>query len=64
MSNFDLKIFRLLIKLKTSSKNISTFFFTFFVLETILLARLMNINPYDQPAVEQVKAETKKIILK
>ena len=26
--------------------------FTFFVLETILLSRLMNINPFDQPAVE------------
>ena len=36
--------------------------FTFFVLETILLARLMNINPFDQPAVEQVKTETKKIL--
>jgi len=36
--------------------------FTFFVLETILLARLMNINPYDQPAVEQVKIETKKLL--
>ena len=38
--------------------------FTFFVLETILLARLMNINPFDQPAVEQVKVETKKILLR
>ena len=36
--------------------------FTFFVLETILLARLMNINPFDQPAVEEVKIETKKIL--
>jgi len=35
---------------------------TFFVLETILLSRLMNINPFDQPAVEQVKIETKKIL--
>ena len=38
--------------------------FTFFVLETILLARLMNINPFDQPAVEQVKLETGKILSK
>ena len=37
-------------------------FFTFFVLETILLARLMNVNPFDQPAVEQIKIETKKIL--
>ena len=38
--------------------------FTFFVLETILLARLMNIDPFNQPAVEQVKLETEKILLK
>ena len=36
--------------------------FTFFVLETILLSRLMNINPFDQPSVEEVKIETKKIL--
>ena len=36
--------------------------FTFFILETILLARLMKINPFDQPAVEQVKMETKKFL--
>ena len=36
--------------------------FTFFILETILLAQAMNINPYDQPAVELVKVETKKIL--
>tara|TARA_B100000029_G_scaffold411126_1_gene413344 strand:+ start:2215 stop:3363 length:1149 start_codon:yes stop_codon:yes gene_type:complete len=36
--------------------------FTFFVLETILLSKLMNVNPYDQPAVEEVKNETKKFL--
>ena len=36
--------------------------FTFFALETIPLSRLMNVNPFDQPAVEQVKIETKKIL--
>jgi len=36
--------------------------FTFFVLETILLSRLMNINPFNQPAVEQVKFRTKKFL--
>ena len=36
--------------------------FTFFVLETILLSRLTKVNPFDQPAVEQVKIETKKIL--
>ena len=36
--------------------------FTFFVLETIMLARLMKINPFNQPAVEQVKIETRKYL--
>jgi len=38
--------------------------FTFFILETILLSRLMKLNPFDQPAVEIVKQGTKKILLK
>ncbi len=37
--------------------------FTFFILETILLGKLMNINPYTQPAVELIKTDTKKILL-
>ena len=37
--------------------------FTFFVLETILLSRLMNINPFDQPAVEQVKNATRRFLI-
>jgi len=36
--------------------------FIFFVLETLLLAKLMNVNPFNQPAVEQIKVETKKIL--
>jgi glucose-6-phosphate isomerase len=36
--------------------------FTFFVLETLLLAKLMKVNPLDQPAVEKIKFETKKIL--
>ena len=36
--------------------------FTFFILETILLAKLINVNPYNQPAVELIKKETKKIL--
>ena len=38
--------------------------FTFFILETILLGKIMNINPYDQPAVELIKTETKKFFIK
>jgi len=36
--------------------------FTFFVLETILLARLMKIDPFNQPAVEKIKLETRRIL--
>ena len=36
--------------------------FTFFIIETILLAKALKINPYDQPAVELIKLETKKIL--
>ena len=37
--------------------------FTFFILETILLGKLLDINPYTQPSVELIKTETKKILL-
>jgi len=37
--------------------------FCFFILETILLGRALNVNPYDQPSVELIKKETKKILL-
>ena len=39
------------------------YFFTYFVLETILLSKLMKINPFDQPAVEIIKQKTKKFII-
>jgi glucose-6-phosphate isomerase len=37
--------------------------FCFFILETILLGRALNVNPYDQPSVELIKKETKRILL-
>ena len=36
--------------------------FTFFMLETILLGRLMRLDPFNQPAVELIKKETKKLL--
>ena len=38
--------------------------FCFFVLETILLGKALNVNPYDQPSVELIKKETRRIFLK
>ena len=37
--------------------------FCFFVLETILLGRALNVNPFDQPSVELIKKETRRIFL-
>ena len=34
--------------------------FCFFILETILLGRSLKVDPFDQPAVELIKSETKK----
>ncbi len=36
--------------------------FSYFMLETILVGKVTNINPYNQPAVEKVKIYTKKIL--
>ena len=36
--------------------------FNFFILETILLSKAMNLNPYNQPAVELIKNQTKIIL--
>ena len=36
--------------------------FCFFVLETILLGKALKLNPFDQPSVELIKIETKKIL--
>ncbi len=37
--------------------------FCFFILETILLGKSLKVNPYDQPSVELIKKETKKILI-
>ena len=37
--------------------------FCFFILETILLGRALNVNPYDQPSVELIKKETRRILI-
>ena len=37
--------------------------FCFFMLETILLSKALKVNPYDQPAVETIKKETRSILI-
>ena len=51
-------------KIKIRDEKVLGKLFSYFILETIIIGKLLNINPFDQPAVEQVKIETKKILLK
>ena len=37
--------------------------FCFFILEIILIGRALKVNPYDQPSVELIKNETKRILI-
>jgi glucose-6-phosphate isomerase len=48
--------------LKRDEKSLGELF-CFFILETILLGRALNVNPFDQPSVELIKIETKKILI-
>ena len=36
--------------------------FSIFILETVIVGKLLGINPFDQPAVEQVKIYTKQLL--
>ena len=54
--------FRSFTILKRDEKTLGELFI-FFILETILIGKMLNLNPYDQPAVELIKKETKKILI-
>ena len=46
---------------KINEKTLGTLF-SYFILETILIAKLSKINPFNQPAVEQVKIYTNQLL--
>ena len=50
--------------IKKRSEEVLSELFVFFILETILLGKAINVNPFDQPSVELIKKETKKILIK
>ena len=50
--------------LKKRNEEILGELFIFFILETILLGKMMNINPFNQPSVELIKKETSKNLIK
>ena len=50
------------IKIKKFDEETLGQLFLIFIFETITLGKIMKINPFDQPAVEQVKILTKKFL--
>ena len=57
--NIPFRSFKVLLRSEQSLGEL----FTFFMLETILLGDLMKVNPFDQPSVELIKTETKRILI-
>ena len=65
IQNFnDLKIPYREITLKNIKESSIGEIFSYFIVETFLVGKLMNINPFDQPAVEKVKQITQNKLLK
>jgi len=50
-------------KINDFSENALGEFFSYFMLETAIIGKLLNINPFNQPAVEQIKINTKKLLI-
>ena len=50
-------------RIKIINEEILGKLFSIFIVETIILGKLLNINPFDQPAVEQVKIDTKDFLI-
>ena len=49
-------------KIKNNKEEVLGQLFSYFIIETVILGKLLNINPFDQPAVEQVKVYTKQLL--
>ncbi len=49
-------------EIKKANEEVLGELFAYFILETVIVGKMININPFDQPAVEQVKIYTKKLL--
>ena len=52
------------VKIKKCDEETLGQLFTYFILETSIVGKILDINPFDQPAVEKVKVLTKKLLSK
>ncbi len=49
-------------KIKKINEEVLGELFSLFIIETIVVGKLLNINPFDQPAVEEIKINTEKLL--
>ena len=49
-------------KIKKIDEEVLGKLFSYFILETVVVGKLIKVDPYSQPAVEQVKIYTKKLL--
>ena len=49
-------------KIKNNNEESLSELFSLFILETVIIGKILKINPFDQPAVEQVKIYTKDLL--
>ena len=49
-------------KIKDVNEETLSELFSYFILETAIIGRLIKVNPFDQPAVDQVKVFTKELL--
>ncbi len=50
-------------RIRDFSENTLGELFSYFMLETVIVGKLSNINPFNQPAIEEVKINTKKLLV-
>ena len=51
------------IKIRSINEQTLGELFSYFIIETALVGKLINVNPFDQPAVDQVKKDTRKELI-
>ncbi len=49
-------------KIKTLKEETLGSLFSYYILETVIIGKMLNINPFNQPAVEKVKIYTKQLL--
>jgi glucose-6-phosphate isomerase len=49
-------------KIKTIKEKVLGKLFSYFMLETVIIGKLIKVDPFDQPAVEQVKVITRRLL--